>query len=53
MDLEGSITFLILIISMHIDRLGFLSHFYGTLFINVTMCPDSWAGVAALCIEVR
>ena len=28
-DLEGSVTFLKLMLSMHIDRLGLASHLYG------------------------
>ena len=52
-ELEGSSTFLTLILSLHIDRLGLFSHFYGYLFNYITACQGSFAGAAALCIEVR
>ena len=52
-DLEGSSTFLPLMLSMHIDRLGLVSHLYGTLFNCVTTCQGSWAGaISPLHIEV-
>ena len=35
-DLEGSSTFLPLILSMHINRLGLFSHWYRALFIYIT-----------------
>ena len=37
-DLERSSRFLPLMLLMHIDRLGLLSHLYGTSFICITMC---------------
>ena len=51
-DLKGSNTFLPLMLSMHINRLGLFSHLYGTLFICITICQDSWVGATALCMEV-
>ena len=37
-DLEGSRTFLPLMLSMHINRLGLFSHLYGTLLICLSVC---------------
>ena len=51
-DLEGSSTFLTLILSMHIDRLGLVTHLYGCLFNCITMWKGSWAGAKALYIKV-
>ena len=38
-------------LSMHIDRLGLFSHFYGSLF-NFTTCQGCYASATAICIEV-
>ena len=40
-DLDGSSTFPKLILLMHINRLGLVSHFYGCLFICITICQGS------------
>ena len=40
-DLEGSSTFLPLMLPMDIDRLGLVSHLYGSLFNCITMYKDS------------
>ena len=40
-DLEGSRTFLPLMLSMHIDRLGLFSHLYKTLLNCLYECPGS------------
>ena len=51
-DLEGSSTFLPLILLMHIDRLDLFSHLYRTLFICIAMCPGSCIDATAFCWEV-
>ena len=51
-DLEGSSTFPTLTLSMHINRLGLISHFYGCLLNGITIHYGSWVGATALCIEV-
>ena len=51
-DLEGSSTFLALMLSMLIDRLDLFSHLYGTLFICITECLGSCISATALCMEV-
>ena len=45
-------TFLPLVLSMHINRLGLFNHLYRSLFICITICLGSWAYVTVLCIEV-
>ena len=52
-DLEGSSTFLPLMLSMHIDKLGLSSYLYGTLFICITAYPSSCVGTTALWMECR
>ena len=52
-DLEGSSIFLPLTLSMHINRLGLLSHLYRTLFICITTCLGSCVGATALWMEVE
>ena len=47
-DLEGSSIFLPLVLLMHIDRLGLVSHLYGSLFNCITTYLSSWAGATAL-----
>ena len=39
--LEGSSTFLPLMLSMHIDRLDLFSDLYGTLLNCLSVCPGS------------
>ena len=51
-DPEGSSTLTKLMLLMHIDKLGLFIHLYGCLFNCITMWQGSWAGTAALCIEV-
>ena len=52
-DLEGSSTFLTLILLMHIDRLGLFRHLYRALLNCLSVCPGSWTGTTSLCIEIR
>ena len=47
-DLKGSSTFLQLMLSMYIDRLGMFSHFYGTLLNCLSACLGSWAGAVRI-----
>ena len=51
-DLEASSTFLPLMLSMHINRLGFSSHLYRTLFICITIYPGNCIDTTALWMEV-
>ena len=52
-DLEGSSLFLPLMLSMYINGLGLVSYLYVYLFNCITTCQGSWAGAAALYMEVR
>ena len=52
-DLEGSSTFLPLMLSMHINRLGLFSHLYRTLLNCLSMCPGSWVATTTVCVEVE
>ena len=52
-DLKGSNTFSPLMLLMHIDKLGFVGHLYGSLFNCITTFQGSWTGATALCIEVE
>ena len=51
-NLEGRSTFLTLMPLMHINGIGLISNLYGCLFKHITMYQDSWAGAAALYMEV-
>ena len=51
-DLERSSIFLLLKLLMHINGLGLVSKFYGSLFIFITVCLGSWASATVLCIAV-
>ena len=51
-DLDWSNTFLLLMLLMHIDKLGLYSHLYGSLLNCLSICLGSWAGAKALCMEV-
>ena len=37
---------------MHINRLGLVTHLYGSLFNCITIFQGSWAGAIALCVEI-
>ena len=52
-DLEGSSTFLPLMLLMHINILGLFSNLYRTLLNCLSACLGSWAGATTLCIEVE
>ena len=47
-DLEGSSTFLPLMLLMHIDRLGLFSNLYRVLFIYLSAGAGSCVGATAL-----
>ena len=51
-DLERIGTFFSLMLLMHINRLGLVSHMYGSLYSCITICQSSWAGTTAPCIEI-
>ena len=51
-SVEGSSTFLPLTLSMHMNRLGLLSHLYGCLFSCITIYQGSWADTTAIHIEI-
>ena len=52
-DLEGSSTFLPLLLLMLIDRLGLVSHLYRILFNCIATNQGSWACTTALHMEVE
>ena len=47
-DLEGSSTFLLLMLLMHIDRLGLFSHLHRILLNCLSTCLGSWVGAIVL-----
>ena len=51
-DLEGSSTFPLLALSMHINRLGLFWHLQWYLLGYITTWQGSWAGATALHMEV-
>ena len=52
LEVEGNSIFLLLMLLMHIDILGLVSHWYRYLFNCTTTCQGSLAGSTALCLEV-
>ena len=52
-DLEGSSTFLLSMLSIHINRLGLFSHLYENLLNCISMCMGSWVGATAFCMEIK
>ena len=51
-DLEGSSTFLPLMLSMHTNRLSLFSHLFKTLFNCLSTCLGSWVGSTTLFMKL-